>query len=47
MDADTTEVTLTYSWEKLTDASIEHLFPAVPKEKLEESLNLLASAVAG
>lgn len=47
IDANSTEVTLTYSWEKLTDQSIEHMFPAVPKDKLEESLNLLASAVAG
>ena len=47
IDADSTEVTLTYSWAKLTDESIEHVFPAIPKEDLEESLNLLASAAAG
>lgn len=44
---DQTEVTLTYSWEKLTDASIEHMFPAITKEQLEQSLADLAAAVAG
>lgn len=46
--ADSTEVTLTYSWDKVTDKELLKAvkFPAIPREALEESLNLLAGAVA-
>lgn len=45
--SDSTEVTLTYSWENLTDESIEHMFPAISEKQLEQSLSQLAAAVAG
>lgn len=46
VDADTTEVSLTYDWSKVDEKFAKEVgFPAVPKEKLEESLNLLAGAV--
>ncbi|MDO5495818.1 MAG: SRPBCC family protein [bacterium] len=45
--SDSTEVSLTYSWENLTDSSIEHIFPAISEKELEESLNQLASVVSG
>lgn len=45
-DADTTEVSLTYDWSKVDEKLAKEVgFPAIPKEKLEESLNLLAGAV--
>lgn len=46
-EGDGTLVTLTYDWSKVTDPAITHIFPAFPKEKLEESLNNLAAAVSG
>ena len=47
VDANTTEVTLTYSWNKVTDQQLlkQVSFPVVPQSALEESLNLLAGAV--
>ncbi|WP_432560286.1 SRPBCC family protein [Granulicoccus sp. GXG6511] len=41
-----TDVTLTYDWTNVTDKELIPLFPAVPEKALEESLNLLAAAVA-
>lgn len=46
LDADTTEVSLTYSWSDVTDEKLLPLFPAVSAAQLEESLNQLAAAVA-
>ena len=45
--SDSTEVTLTYDWSKVEDPQLKSIFPKVSKEEMEESLNLLASAVAG
>lgn len=46
--SDATEVTLTYSWSDVTDPALlkQVHFPAIPREALEESLNLLAAAVS-
>lgn len=44
---DSTEVTLTYSWDDFTDERVFAMTPAVPKPAPEESLNLLAAAVEG
>lgn len=41
-----TLVTLDYDWTDVTDKDVLSIMPAIPKDKLEESLNLLASAVA-
>ena len=41
-----TVVTLTYSWDKLKDKSIEHIVPAVSEKELEESLAQLAAVVS-
>lgn len=46
-DANTTEVTLTYDWSKVTDDKLISLFPVVSAEQLEDSLNQLAAAVSG
>lgn len=43
---DSTEVTLTYDWDAIEDKEMLAMFPAVPEASLEESLNLLAAAVA-
>lgn len=43
---DATEVTLTYDWDGVQDKKLASIFPAFGKESLEESLNLLAAAVA-
>lgn len=45
--ADSTEVSLTYDWSRITDQKLlERVgFPAIPATDLEESLNLLAAAV--
>ena len=45
--ADSTEVSLTYNWSRVTDQKLlERVgFPAIPQEDLEQSLNLLAAAV--
>lgn len=43
---DATDVTLEYSWEDLEDKRVLAMMPVVPKPALEESLNLLAAAVA-
>ncbi|MFC7374866.1 MULTISPECIES: SRPBCC family protein [unclassified Brachybacterium] len=45
LDAGTTEVTLTYDWSDVTDPKLLPIFPGVPEEDLEESLNKLAAAV--
>jgi uncharacterized protein YndB with AHSA1/START domain len=46
---DSTEVTLTYDWSKVTDKQLlsKGLFPLVKKEQLEGSLGKLAEAVSG
>lgn len=44
-DGQSTTVTLTYSWDKVTDNDLISIFPAVSEKDLEESLNLLAGAV--
>ena len=46
--ADATEVTLTYSWDKVTDQKLlqEVGFPLITEAELEQSLNLLAAAVS-
>lgn len=46
IDSGTTEVTLTYDWSKVSDAKLLQVFPLVSEAQLEESLNLLAAAVA-
>ncbi len=43
---DATLVTLTYDWAGVEDKHLAASLPAVPKPALEESLNLLAAAVA-
>ena len=45
---ETTEVTVTYDWSKVTDQDLlaKLSFPLVPQEALEESLNRLASQSA-
>lgn len=45
----TTSVSLTYDWEKVTDPDIlsKVSFPLVSKDQLDESLNHLAEAVSG
>lgn len=45
---DSTVVTLTYDWSKVTDPDLlaKNLFPLLSQEQLEESLAKLASAVA-
>lgn len=46
--SDSTEVALTYDWSKVDKEVAKQIgFPAVSEEQLEESLNQLASAVAG
>ncbi|MGD7788411.1 hypothetical protein ACQCX2_08800 [Propionibacteriaceae bacterium Y1700] len=47
--SDRTQVSLTYDWSKVTDPAILEKvnFPLVSADQLEESLNKLASAVAG
>ncbi|MCS6711537.1 polyketide cyclase [Brachybacterium sp. EF45031] len=47
VDADTTEVTLTYDWSRVEDKQLLPLFPVVDEEQLQESLNRLAAAVSG
>lgn len=46
-DSGTTTVTLTYDWSSVTNQKLLQNLPAVSEEQLEESLNLLAAAVAG
>lgn len=41
-----TKVTLTYSWDKVTDKELVKIFPAVKEPQLEESLAQLASIVS-
>ena len=43
---DTTDVTMVYDWSGVEDKQLAAGLPAVPKPALEESLNLLAAAVA-
>lgn len=43
---DSTEVTLTYDWSGVEDKKLAATLPAVPKESLEKSLDLLAAAAA-
>lgn len=47
LGSESTEVSLTYDWSKVTDPQIlkQVSFPAIPAEELEESLNQLAAAV--
>ena len=46
VDADSTEVSLTYDWSKVDEKLAKEVgFPAIPADDLEESLNLLAGAV--
>jgi uncharacterized protein YndB with AHSA1/START domain len=47
--SDSTEVTLTYDWDKVTDKAVLHKvsFPLVSQDQLEDSLAKLAAAVAG
>ena len=47
-DASTTEVVLTYSWDKVTDKKVLEKvgFPLITEAELEQSLNLLAAAVS-
>ncbi|MGZ4445836.1 MAG: SRPBCC family protein [Nocardioides sp.] len=47
--SEATEVTLTYDWSNVTDPGILEKvpFPLVQQEQLEDSLNRLASSVAG
>lgn len=45
VDADTTEVSLTYSWSDVSDPQLQAVVPAFDAQQLEESLNLLAAAV--
>lgn len=42
---DSTEVSLTYDWSKVTDEKLRAIFPKVSEEDMEQSLNLLAAAV--
>ncbi|MBD7994911.1 polyketide cyclase [Arthrobacter sp. Sa2CUA1] len=46
---ESTEVTLTYDWSKVTDKETlkKVSFPMISKDELEESLNKLAAAVSG
>lgn len=46
--SDATEVALTYDWSGVDDKELLQQvgFPAIPREALEESLNLLAATVA-
>ena len=46
IDAESTQVTLTYDWSKVENEKVRSSFPAVSEKQLEESLNLLAAAVA-
>lgn len=46
VDSATTSVTLTYDWSKVTNPDLLSLFPVASEEQLEQSLNLLAAAVA-
>ena len=43
--SDSTLVTLTYDWSKVTDKKLISIFPKVSKDELEDSLNQLAAAV--
>ena len=45
-DAHSTTVTLTYNWNDVTDKDLLAQLPLVSEEELEQSLNLLASALA-
>ncbi|CAN5128620.1 SRPBCC family protein [soil metagenome] len=47
--SDSTDVSLTYDWSKVTDAEFlqKVSFPLVPESALEDSLGNLASAVSG
>ncbi|CAN5663563.1 SRPBCC family protein [soil metagenome] len=47
--ADSTDVTLTYDWSKVTDTDLlsKLSFPLVPESALQDSLGNLASAVSG
>lgn len=44
--SDSTLVTLTYDWSKVTDKKLASIFPKVSADELEDSLNQLAAAVA-
>lgn len=46
VDENTTEVTLTYNWEDVTDKDLLGIFPMFDEKELEASLGQLASAVA-
>ncbi len=48
-DADSTSVSLTYDWEKVTDPDIlsKVSFPLVSETQLDDSLNALAEVVSG
>ena len=47
VDQDTTEVTLTYDWEQVTDQKLldKNLFPMVSESQMEDSLARLSSVV--
>ncbi|WP_054952864.1 SRPBCC family protein [Flaviflexus massiliensis] len=45
-DAQSTTVTLTYSWTNVTNEQLLSQLPVVSEEELEQSLNLLASSLA-
>ena len=47
VDQDTTEVTLTYDWEQVTDQKLldKNLFPVVSESQMEDSLARLSSVV--
>ncbi|MBM9432135.1 SRPBCC family protein [Flaviflexus equikiangi] len=45
LDAHSTDVTLTYSWGAVTDKKLAESLPLITEEEMEQSLNLLASAI--
>lgn len=45
LGSDSAEVSLTYSWGGVTDEKLAAALPLVSEEELEQSLNLLASAI--
>lgn len=45
LDAHSTDVTLTYSWDGVTDRELASHLPVVSQDELEQSLNLIASTI--
>lgn len=45
IDAHSTEVTLTYDWDRVTNEELAKSLPLVSEDELAQSLNLLASAI--